>query len=357
MINSDAPLVLQCTEELSEPSYYFCDMLEKEYFSPNYLHYFTLLSPQAACPMISSIDARGEILDWLMKISAKLHLSRETTHTAITIFDITVPLCSKEKSSHLFAVAALLMSSKFLEKKTLKVNTLNKFSDYQYTPNQIAQAEMNCLVACKFQMPSLSLYVWMEFIISEWDRYISVLFSVPPSSGEYWNGTNTKLDVILFRFPESISYLRYRKLFALVDILILNPDYYKFGHRELAFAVLWNSVYKEFSQDGFKFFFLYGIPGASQLFGNDKEAGKYAKDWILEILLQFSKLYIGEKVGKFDEILEFVQGFIEEVDRVRFGREDRYYASKKDLSDRNYEEMIAVQTYSPNYLMISSLFI
>ena len=192
-------------------------------------------------------------------------------------------------------------------------------------------------------------------MLDEWDRYIVQAFGVPSSCDSYWSGNNAKLEAILFRYPQSASYARFRRVSVLVDFIAISQSYYNYEHRVLAFAILWKCVHAEFVRGNMQFYWKSGIPAVGGLFGGESRGEEEANDWIFEMLAEFSKLYIGKQVEALAEIMEFVEAFLEGTSKARIGNEDRFYASKKESCDRSYEEMLGLQTYPDNYLMINKL--
>lgn len=356
MSDSGHPTELFCPEEFSDNPVKEVDFKEIEYFSPNYLYYFSLLAPNYTPPPIQVADLRMEMVDWILKVSSKSFLSRETAHIAITIFDKTTYVMNDYQVSTflLVAMASLFVASKYLEERPIKIKTLNKYSDYQYSSLDVMKIEIKCLQVWKFRLPSVTLYQWVNFLCDEWDRYAKTVFNVPQPECSFLQQGNVKMDVILFRYPHIVCYQRYKRITLMSDLMIVHPKYYVHEHRLLAFAMLWKMIYAEFIGSEQEFFIKCGIPLVGDIFLDEpRNKDDIASDWLFDLLMQFSKLYIGDMIRDIMILFDFVDGFLLDMRKCFIGDEIRVYCSQHEICDRSYEELLAFQTYSMSYAQIS----
>ena len=149
-------LSLNCEEALSEPSFSEFSPSNQVYFSPDYLSYFSLLSENFVSLTISNAFIRLDMIDFIFKISAKLFITRETAYSAIFILDKSTQ-GSCDLIIQLFAAAALLISSKFLEKKPIKIKTLIKYFNYTFTPAEVIATELKILKILNYRIPFTNL--------------------------------------------------------------------------------------------------------------------------------------------------------------------------------------------------------
>lgn len=343
---------LLCHEELEDKLTEEPIGLVVEGFSADLVYYYSLLAPNMSPPVLPRSELRMDVVDWILKVSSKNLISRETAHVAIFIFDKALSESKDHRSCSLLllAMTSLMLSSKFLEKKPILIKALNEYSDYQFSQNDIIKTELKCLNACNFKIPSTTFARWLDFLTEKWDQFVKAMFLVPNLEDFGWENNQTYL--ILFRQQEEKAHRRFQKVFSICDMICLSNQFYVFDHRMLAFAVLWKMVYHEFVEDNMKFYQNYGFPGVSALFGLcDQENNKNANDWIFELLMRFSSIYIGEASTELAELFEFVESYLQvpPANGVVYEK----YLKTTDPEERSYEHFLGLQVYSSNYLKIA----
>lgn len=345
------PASLLCSEELLDSFPSHDSFVTLPEYNPDILYYNSLLINNLSLPLIPYLDARVELVNWLLKVSANNLMSRETAHTAIMIFDKTLCVTVDYRSSNLLLIAmsALMVASKFIEKKPIHIKALNQYSDYQFSQKDIINTELKCLHACNFKIPSITLAKWLDFLTTKWDQFVVSHFLLSSFSDLK---ETAKLGIILFRNPDVRSYKRIQKIYALCDLICLNTKVYAFDHKMLAFAVLWKIVYLEFVLDNREFYLNCALPGATVMFGVSKRVcEKSANDWIFELLMVFTKVYIEEDQFELAELFEFVDHYLEVLPSQTASFEK--YLKKTEPEERHYEYFLGLQTYSSSYLKTS----
>lgn len=345
------PTSLLCSEELQD----FIPPLNPSFslpeYNPDILYYNSLLVNSQSLPLIPYLDAREELVNWVLKVSASNLMSRETAHTAIVIFDKALCTTVDYRNSNLLLIAmsALMLASKFIEKNPIHIRALNQYSDYQFSQKDIINTELKCLHACDFKIPSITLAKWLDFLSTKWDQFIVSHFLLAGFSDLK---ETAELGIILFRNPDVKSYKRLQKVYALCDLICLNTKVYAFDHRMLAFAVLWKIVYMEFVLDNMKFYYNCALPGATVLFGVSKRnCEKSANDWVFELLMMFTRVYFDEDPVELAELFEFVDKYLKVLPSQTGGFEK--YLKKTEPEERHYEYFLGLQTYSPSYIKVS----
>jgi hypothetical protein len=194
--------------------------------------------------------------------------------------------------------------------------------------------------------PSVLLLHWIAFVSNEWDRFITAIFNVPegPNDGFFQKG----FKVIMFRYREKACYERFLKLMMITDLIVMDTFYYRFDHRLLAFAVIWRVLNKEFVENDERFYRDCGMPSVLTLFSKSAEKNQ-ALEWFLDLLTQFSSIYIGEAVKSLSEHFEYVDGFLQQVYQL-----ESSCLFDPVTSDNTYEGVLALQGYSLSYLHISN---
>lgn len=345
------PTSLICSEELLDslqPCEYPSTLPE---YSPDILYYNSLLVSNLSPPVIPYLEARVELINWVLKVSANNLMSRETAHVAIVIFDKTLCVTTDHRSHNLLLIAmsALMLASKFIEKKPIHIKALNQHSDYQFSQKDIIKTELKCLKACNFKIPSITLAKWLDFLTTKWDQFIASHFFF--SNFIDFNDV-TRLNIILFRQPDVRSYKRIQKVYALCDLVCLNKKVYAFDHRMLAFAILWKVVFWEFVVDNRDFYKNCAWPGASVMFGvTERICEKSANDWIFELLMGFTRVYVEEDPVELAGLFEFVDRYLEVLPGQTAAFEK--YLKKTEPEERHYEYFLGLQTYSASYIKTS----
>jgi hypothetical protein len=345
---------LLCFEELEDPAIEDHFNPESSEFCADLVYYFSLLAPNQSPPVLPRSSLRIDLVDWILKVSSKTQMSRETAQVAVFIFDKSLSLSSDQRSISLLllAMTSLMLSSKFLEKKPLLIKVLNEYSDYQFSQKDIVKTEFKCLNACNFKMPSTTFARWLDFLTEKWDQFVKAAFLVPFFE-PVWE--EPAFQLIFFRRQDPRSYSRLQKVYALCDLMCLSNQFYAFDHRMLAFAVVWKVVYHEFVADDMKFYLQHGVPSTSGLFGiADCRGSKSANDWIFELLREFSNVYIGDASVELAQLFEVVDCYLNLLPKVPSGYEK--YLKNTDPQDRSYEHFLGLQFHSPSYLKIAKYF-
>lgn len=99
-------------------------------------------------------NMRSITVDWLLEVAEEYHLANETFHLGVTILDKYIDLDHEIPRSklQLYAVAAFLIASKYEEVASISINDLTYISDNTFTAAQIRNAEVEMLVALKYEI-------------------------------------------------------------------------------------------------------------------------------------------------------------------------------------------------------------
>ena len=92
-------------------------------------------------PRQKYLNQRKALVDWLSGVGDSLHISNQAIHHAVLVLDI---FASREKSDFdiwLAALAALLVSAKFVQMKYPSAESLNSATDNSYNYEKIVAME------------------------------------------------------------------------------------------------------------------------------------------------------------------------------------------------------------------------
>lgn len=171
-----------------------------------------------------------------------------------------------------------------------------------------------------------TLNVWMSWYLSQWDLFIESFYL--NELAHYNNNKNiTSYDVqfkiLTFKYPDDKSYIYYRQISQLVDIIILDIKHYTFENRAIIASLLLIVIIYNYNKSNIEFnskinsninikeliYDLHNFCKEDIVWDNlDKNTNNYYKQ-LLNIYLDFLYKSFNYKINDIEECLIYVATF------------------------------------------------
>lgn len=106
-------------------------------------------------------------MDWLSGVGDSLHISNQAIHHAVLVLDL---FASRERSEFdvwLAALAALLVSAKFVQMKYPSAESLNSATENSYTYNKIVEMEGHLLSVISWELLQYTVFDFLNFFLAQ----------------------------------------------------------------------------------------------------------------------------------------------------------------------------------------------
>ena len=223
-----------------------------------------------------TVQIRATLVDWLMELSSKFFLKRETVYLAISHLD---RLASRSKLSRadlqLLGVTCLHLASKSEEVTIPKLCHLLKAANVGRSSEIVLKLESWVLKSLDWQMYPVTYVHFMNTLLVEWDIYISSLYRsyilyVNALSGDRLRQQDLlNKRLITFKQENTYSYRRFREVMQVLDACMLDFGVYQFEDWKLAAGVLYVACNKSFFSTGYELLWwnslVFGLEGRGGL--------------------------------------------------------------------------------------------
>eukprot|EP00357_Protocruzia_adherens_P002605 CAMPEP_0115028848 /NCGR_PEP_ID=MMETSP0216-20121206/36597_1 /TAXON_ID=223996 /ORGANISM="Protocruzia adherens, Strain Boccale" /LENGTH=520 /DNA_ID=CAMNT_0002405215 /DNA_START=1 /DNA_END=1563 /DNA_ORIENTATION=+ len=186
------------------------------------------------------------LLDWMMEVAMEFTLKRETFHYSINYVDRY--LSSEEnlpkKHLQLLGVSALFIASKIEEIYPPKITDFVRATSNAYSSEAIQDMEYKIFSALSWYVIPVTANTWANWYMNQWDLYIEgnsyaqshrLMESLPPDEQS-----------ILFKHTSEKSYMRFREMMQLMDVITLDFHSLKHNSRSLVASLLYLILAKHF---------------------------------------------------------------------------------------------------------------
>ncbi len=105
-------------------------------------------------------------MDWLSGVGDSLHISNQAIHHAVLVLDLFASRERAEFDIWLAALAALLVSAKFVQMKYPSAESLNSATENSYTYNKIVEMEGHFLSVISWELLQYTVFDFLNFFLA-----------------------------------------------------------------------------------------------------------------------------------------------------------------------------------------------
>jgi hypothetical protein len=181
-----------------------------------------------------TLQMRTILIDWLMDLSTKFFLKRETVYLSISHIDRLISLKNINRSDlQLLSLICLHLACKSNEVKIPKLNALFKSSHLSLPSVPLQKLETQILKTLSWKIYPLTSIEFLNVLLVEWDIFISISFNqyifyisnLQHDKIKQQDLLNKRL--ITFKQENTYSYKRFREIVQVLDACILEFGFYK----------------------------------------------------------------------------------------------------------------------------------
>ena len=186
-------------------------------------------------------ELRLEILLWMMKICEEFAFKRDTYHNACYYFDMF--LCSilsknqkkneiniKDKSElELIGLTCIVISAKLEEIQLPRLKEYAELLSNKYNANSLIKMEKKICSELRWKLIVVTKNTWLSWYICQWDLFIETFDDIKSELLKLFSED----DILYYKRPNDNSYMNFRKICQLIDIMALDFHSYNYEPRIL----------------------------------------------------------------------------------------------------------------------------
>ena len=181
-------------------------------------------------------EERLNILLWMMKVCEEFAFKRDTYHYSCFYFDLYLFLSKqkiKDKNEFkLIGVTCISISAKIEEVKIPKLKEYTDSIDNYYKIVDIINMEKRICCTLGWKLIPMTISNWLNWYTCQWDLFIDTFNNIKTKILLYSDEDN----ILLFKRQNEISYYNYRRIYQIIDLIILDYHSYKYEMRHLIAA-------------------------------------------------------------------------------------------------------------------------
>ena len=291
-------------------------------------------------------EIRLNTLLWMMKICEEFAFKRDTYHYSSFYFDLFLYL-SNEKIENknefkLIGITCISISAKIEEVQIPKlVEYAESINDCNYKIDDIINTEKKICGALGWKLIPMTISSWLNWYTCQWDLFVNSVDNILEKLLLLTDDDN----ILFFKRQNEISYYNYRRIYQLIDLIILDYHSYKHEIRYLIASCFLISICLHYNLEyDFKEKILKIKKFSKKLKKNEKEKGKV----LLEIYIQFieQSFDFSFEDKKLIECINYIYKFI----NFKFSYDVPliFQVEQENLNDYSYEDFISYQTTCDN---------
>ena len=184
---------------------------------------------------------RLEILIWMMKISEEFAFKRDTFHNACYYFDMFLASISskyrrnkkinlKDKSElELIGLTCIIISAKLEEIQLPRLKEYAELLSNEYNADSLINMEKKICSELRWKLIVVTKNTWLSWYICQWDLFIETIDNIKSELLKLINED----DILYYKKPNDNSYMNFRKICQLIDIMALDFHSYNYEPRIL----------------------------------------------------------------------------------------------------------------------------
>ncbi|EAS06339.1 amine-terminal domain cyclin (macronuclear) [Tetrahymena thermophila SB210] len=195
------------------------------------------------------------LFDWMFDVCMSLMLKRETVYLSLNYVDRYLSQKQVTKLNlQLVGAVSLYMACKIEEIQPPSISEFAKCTDDGYTVAQIVEYELLMLKAFDWKLNPPTQITWLNMYTEIWDRFIKSSFDKPNKYQINFvqdQKISNKNYLILYRIPEQKSYMLFRQMVQILDLMQLDANVLRFESRMLIASLMYLQLgiyYKQFTK-------------------------------------------------------------------------------------------------------------
>jgi hypothetical protein len=290
-------------------------------------------------------ESRLNALLWMMKICEEFAFKRDTFHYSCFYFDLYLFLL-KEKIKNknelkLIGITCISISAKIEEVQIPKlIEYADSINDY-YKIEDIINIEKKICVSLGWKLIPMTISSWLNWYTCQWDLFVYSIDGIKDKLLLFSDDDN----ILFFKRQNEISYYNYRRIYQIIDLIVLDYNFYKYEIRYLIAACFLICICLHYNLD-------YDFN--KKIFKNKKYINKKNtnKNDICKVLLEIYIQFIEQsfdysfKDKKLNECIYYVYKFI----NFKFSYDIPliFQIEQDHINDYSYEDFISYQTTCAN---------
>ena len=291
-------------------------------------------------------EERLNTLLWMMKVCEEFAFKRDTYHYSCFYFDLYLFL-SKEKIKNknelkLIGVTCISISAKIEEVQIPKlVEYADLIHDF-YKIEDITNIEKKICGALGWKLIPMTISTWLNWYTCQWDLFVHSIEGIKDKLLLFSNDDN----IIFFKRQNEISYYNYRRIYQIVDLIVLDYHSYKYEIRYLVAASFLISICLHYNLE-------YDVNRKILKKKKSKGGSKsLQKNDICKVLLSTYTQFIEQSFDysfddkKLNECMNYIYKFI----NFNFSYDIPliFQIEQDHINDYSYEDFISYQTTCDN---------
>ena len=293
-------------------------------------------------------EIRLNTLLWMMRICEEFAFKRDTYHYSCFYFDLFLFL-SNEKIKNknefkLIGITCISISAKIEEVQIPKLlEYAESINDCNYKIVDIINTEKKICGALGWKLIPMTISSWLNWYTCQWDLFVHSIGNIKEKLLLFTDDDN----ILFFKRQNEISYYNYRRLYQIIDLIILDYHSYKYEIRYLIAACFLISICLHYNLE---------YDTKEKILKNKKTTKILKKDKnekgtvLLEIYSQFIEQSFDYSFEdkKLIECINFVYKFINF--KFSYDMPLIFQVEQDNINDYSYEDFISYQTTCENIL-------
>ena len=283
-----------------------------------------------------------------MRICEEFAFKRDTYHYSCFYFDLFLFL-SNEKIKNknefkLIGITCISISAKIEEVQIPKLlEYAESINDCNYKIVDIINTEKKICGALGWKLIPMTISSWLNWYTCQWDLFVHSIGNIKEKLLLFTDDDN----ILFFKRQNEISYYNYRRLYQIIDLIILDYHSYKYEIRYLIAACFLISICLHYNLE---------YDTKEKILKNKKTTKILKKDKnekgtvLLEIYSQFIEQSFDYSFEdkKLIECINFVYKFINF--KFSYDMPLIFQVEQDNINDYSYEDFISYQTTCENIL-------
>lgn len=295
-----------------------------------------------------TMQMRTILIDWLIELSTKFFLKRETVYLAISHIDRLISLKSLGRGDlQLVSVICLHLACKSNEVTIPKMNVLLKSSHISRPLINMQRLETQILKILGWQIYPLTSIEFLNVLLVEWDNFISNSFhqyifyvsNLQQDKIRQQDLLNKRL--ITFKQENTYAYKRFREIVQVLDACITEFSFYQHKTWKIVAGLLYVISNRCFFNTNYELFWWNSFVLGRESQERDEVLGVELVHLLMEQF--FCRIFRIFSLDPLTESLKYLSRFIE----FEFSYELPRVCEVKINVQENYENFLSYQTYSP----------
>ena len=296
-----------------------------------------------------TVQMRTILIDWLMDLSTKFFLKRETVYLAISHIDRLISLKNINRSDlQLLSLICLHLACKSNEVKIPKLNALFSSSHLSLPSVPLQKLETQILKTLSWKIFPLTSIEFLNVLLVEWDLFVSISFnqyifytsSLQHDKIRQQDLLNKRL--ITFKQENTYSYKRFREIVQVLDACAMEFGFYKHKTWKMVASLLYVIGNRCFFNTSYELFWwnslmLDGEPQTQSEILGVQMVHKLMEHFLFKIFRIFSLDPLTESLNYLSRFIEFEYSYnLPSICKVQTNVQE------------SYENFLSYQTYSPS---------